>query len=201
MSTVFFTSDLHIGHAKVSSLRGFATPQDHDVHIVETWNKTVTKRDTVYILGDIAVSNYEYALALIQTLNGTKHLISGNHDIVHPMHKRGHSRTEQMKWLDTFETVQPFLRKTNNHRNYLLSHFPYANWGDGEHRTGSRYNQYRIPDTGVPLLHGHTHGQERAHDNMLHVGWDAWGEPVNVKHVEAWLDTIPSFSSFEIHHD
>jgi hypothetical protein len=36
---------------------------------------------------------------------------------------------------------------------------------------------------------------------MLHVGWDAWGEPVHLNIVEEWLETQPSFSSFEQHHD
>lgn len=202
MSTVFFTADLHLGHKKVSELRGFTTPEEHDAHIISVWNQRVTKRDTIYVLGDVALSNHERALDIIKNeLNGTKHLIAGNHDIVHPMHKRGHSRAEQMRWLDTFDTIAPFLRKTHNHRQYLLSHFPYQSWGDGDHREGSRYNQYRIPDVGIPLIHGHTHGQERAHDNMLHVGWDAWGEPVHLRHIESWLETQPSYSSFENHHD
>ena len=210
MSTVFFTADLHIGHKKVSQLRGFKTPEEHDAHIVSVWNSTVTNRDTVYVLGDIALSNYDHALDLIENqLNGTKHLISGNHDIVHPMHKRGHSRAELLRWLDAFETINPFLRKTHNHMQYLLSHFPYAEWGDGESREGSRYDQFRLPDRGVPLIHGHTHGKERMHgsfvsshlNNMLHVGWDAWGEPVHLKHIEEWLESQPSFSSFEHHID
>lgn len=201
MSTVFFTSDIHLGHKKVSELRGFKTTEEHDAHITYVWNSRITKHDTVYVLGDIAVGAHNYALDLIKSLNGTKHLVAGNHDIIHPMHKRGHSRAEQTRWLDTFETISPFLRKTVNHRQYLLSHFPYEEWGDGETREGSRYNQYRLPNFGVPLLHGHTHGPERAHGNMLHVGWDAWGEPVNIKHIEAWLETMPSFSSFENHHD
>lgn len=202
MSTIFFTSDLHLGHKRVSELRGFATPEEHDAHIISVWNKRVTNRDIVYILGDIAVHKYENALDIIKNqLNGTKHLISGNHDVVHPMHHRGQSRAEQLRWLETFETITPFLRKKYNGSEFLLSHFPYESWGDGEYREGSRYNQYRIPDTGIPLIHGHTHGTERGHDNMLHVGWDAWGEPVNIKLVETWLDTQPSYTSFNRHHD
>lgn len=202
MSTVFFTADLHLGHKRVSELRGFKSIEEHDAHIISVWNSRVTKRDTVYVLGDIAVSNYENALDIIKNqLNGAKHLISGNHDIVHPMHKKGHSRAELLKWLEAFETVNPYLRKTNNHRSFLLSHFPYESWGDGEKRAGSRYNQYRLPNTGTPLIHGHTHGTERTHGNMLHVGWDAWGEPVNINFIEGWLDTLPSYSSFEHHQD
>lgn len=202
MTTTFFTSDIHLGHKKVSEIRGFKTTEEHDAHIISTWNSVVSKKDVVYLLGDVALGAYVYALDLIKNeLNGTKHLISGNHDIVHPMHKRGHSRAEQMRWLDTFQTVSPYLRKTHDGREYLLSHFPYEEWGDGEHREGSRYAQYRLPNRGIPLLHGHTHGPERAHGNMLHVGWDAWREPVHLKHVEAWLETTPSYTSFDRHQD
>lgn len=198
MSSVLFTADLHLGHKLVSELRGFSSIEEHDEHIVQVWNKTVSRRDVVYVLGDIALSNYDYALDIIKNLNGAKHLVSGNHDIVHPMHKRGQSRQELMKWLDTFETINPFLRKKINHKEYLLSHFPYADWGDGESREGSRFDQYRLPDRGLPLIHGHTHGKERIHGsfasstlhNMLHVGWDAWGKPVDVSYVAQWLDTF-----------
>lgn len=202
MSTVFFTADLHLGHKKVSELRGFETPEEHDAHIISVWNKTITKKDTVYVLGDIALSNYEYALDTIKNqLNGTKHLIAGNHDVVHPMHKLGHSKTEILKWFDAFDTINPFLRKKHNGKEYLLSHFPYESWGDGEKRAGSRYTQYRLPDLGVPLIHGHTHGTERSHENMLHVGWDAWGEPVPLHVINEWLSLMPSYTSFENHHD
>lgn len=188
MSTVYFTSDLHFGHHRVASIRGFESPTEHDAYIHAKWSQQVTDRDVVYVLGDIALSHYDYALSLIQTLPGTKHLISGNHDIVHPMHTRGQSRAKQMEWLETFDTVQPFLCRKFEGKQYLLSHFPYASWGDGEHREGTRFNEYRLPDEGIPLLHGHTHGPEREHGNMLHVGWDAWGALVPLKTVGEWLE-------------
>lgn len=183
----------------MADIRGFKDIDEHDEHIISVWNKQVTKRDTVYMLGDISASKYERALEIIQSLNGVKHLVAGNHDPVHPMHRSAVAPL-YAKWLETFQTITPFVRKTNNGRDYLLSHFPYAEWGDGPSRAGqARYLQYRLPNLGVPLLHGHTHGPERDHDNMLHVGWDAWGKLVPLHTVAEWLENQPTYTSFNNH--
>jgi calcineurin-like phosphoesterase family protein len=195
MSRVWYTSDLHFGHTRVSEIRGFDTTLSHDLSITEEWHKTVSKNDSVYVLGDIAVGSPQRALAILNELPGRKHLISGNHDVVHSMHTRGHSKAEQLRWFDTFETIQTYVKRKLNGRNVLLSHFPYEEWGDGEHREGSRYNQYRLPNLGEPLLHGHTHGAEQAHDNMLHVGWDAWGTLVSQETVLDWLSDLSQDSN------
>lgn len=57
----------------------------------------------------------------------------------------------------------------------LLSHFPYGN----RDRGAPRYLQYRLPDLGEWLLHGHTHSNERQLGKEIHVGWDAWGRLVS----------------------
>lgn len=200
MSKVFYTSDLHLGHKKVSEIRGFWTTEEHDAALIEQWNDQVTKHDTVYVLGDIALSNYKYALEILKNLPGRKHLISGNHDIIHPMHERGQNRAELDRWLDVFETVQPFSYRRLGKHKLLLSHFPYSEWGDGAHREGSRYDQFRLPDHGHPLMHGHTHGKETFHgvsfeqswshiNNQVHVGWDAWGRLVDQEEIIEWLNT------------
>lgn len=183
---VFYTSDPHFGHQKVSEIRGFNSTEDHDASIVETWSRQVNNKDVVYVLGDLAMSNHEYALDLIKSLPGTKHLIPGNHDPSHPMHRR--SKTRHLRdALSVFDTVQPFVHSKLAGVYFAMSHFPYESWGDGQDRPGSRYNQWRLPDLGLPLLHGHTHGTEKAHDNMFHVGWDAWKRLVTQEEVIEWL--------------
>lgn len=199
MSKVFYTADTHFGHKIVAHYRGFDSPEHHDIFIAEQWKNQVTKHDTVYVLGDIAVSGHRYAIDIFKKLPGRKHLIMGNHDIIHPAHERGHSRAEWDRWLSAFETVQPFLRKKLNHTEVLLSHFPYPEFGDGHSREGSRFDQYRLPDLGLPLLHGHTHGKETIHDsgytqtwsnkkNQFHVGWDAWQRLVEQEEIINWLE-------------
>lgn len=208
MGNIFYTSDLHIGHKLVSGLRGFwdednMTPtgrfkhgeeiidvaQDtnsHDAWLAAIWDSTVRSQDQVYILGDISINGGQHALDWIGERPGIKHLIAGNHDPVHPMDRRAAQRLPL--WSQYFETIQPFMRRKLEGRNFLLSHFPYWSWGDGPGRPEARYEQYRLPDLGLPLLHGHTHGTEREHGNMLHVGVDAWeGQLVPQQTVHEWL--------------
>lgn len=193
--TVYFTSDLHLGHRRVSELRGFTSTAEHDLTLYRTWAATVRRDDVVYVLGDVtgttSTGATDHALATLKSLPGRKHLVAGNHDPVHPMHRRTFAR-RLPAYLDAFETVSPFLRRRLDGHEVLLSHFPYAEWGDGPERPGSRYDQYRLPDMGLPLLHGHTHGLEREHGSSLHVGLDAWAlQLVPDTVVIDWLRSLP----------
>jgi calcineurin-like phosphoesterase family protein len=207
--TTYFTSDLHIGHRLVSGLRGFldyddveaceralaeedkdylrehAEPDSHDQDLAGYWDGAVSaKHDTVVILGDIASSQFNRALEFIADRPGKKILVSGNHDIVHPMHRRGIGDFE--KWSKVFSIITPFERRKTAGISFLTSHFPYE--GEGARPGPDRYTQYRLRDEGMPLLHGHTHDREqREHGHSLHVGWDAWQGFVGSDYIAGWL--------------
>lgn len=209
MSEIFFTSDLHIGHKLVSGLRGFNNydprPQEfglpvlevpdtdaHDHTLAHNWDAVVKPEDTVYVLGDISINGGQHALDWIAARPGTKHLISGNHDPVHPAHWRTATKTIPL-WSQYFETIQPFIRRKLMGQTVLLSHFPYVEYGDGPDRGESRYDQYRLPDLGELLLHGHTHGTEKDHGRSLHVGLDAWDlQLVPQSEVLSWVSWMSS---------
>lgn len=171
---VWFTSDLHFGHRLVAGHRGFDSVDEHDAAIVENWKRHVGPSDHVWVLGDIAVSSPTYALSVIADLPGEKHLISGNHDGCHPMHRDAHKRIRS--YLDIFASVSPAARRRIEGSEVLLSHFPY-----GRDRGEVRYTQWRLRDEGRWLLHGHTHGPEKRTGREIHVGLDAWNlKPVNL---------------------
>lgn len=180
MSNIWFTSDPHWGHHWVSQLRGFPDPESHDLALLEKFQKLVSKRDTVYWLGDLAMNNPSFAIAYTQAIPGTHHLILGNHDKAHPMH-RDASRW-QKQYFEAFESVQVYARRLINHKNVLLSHHPYS--GEGDRDMEDRQTQYRLRDEGLPLIHGHVHApwqESRSTKGSLqiHVGLDAWDmEPV-----------------------
>src|SRR5437762_12320090 len=117
--SVWFTSDLHFGHRLVAGIRGFDSTDEHDEHLMSEWRKRVKPDDQVWVLGDLACSSPTHALELIQWLPGTKHLISGNHDNCHPMHRDSHKW--QPKYLAAFASVQPFARRRIDGREILLS--------------------------------------------------------------------------------
>ena len=80
MARVFFTSDLHFGHKNLcQGLRGM-TAEESDKLIIDNWNKVVTKRDVVYVLGDITMENQNDIPKYISQLNGRIIIIGGNHD-------------------------------------------------------------------------------------------------------------------------
>jgi len=87
MSKVFLISDTHFGHKNIltflnqdgSKLRDFASVEEMDETMIDNWNKTVSKNDKVYHLGDLVFSNRKLQ-EVMPRLNGTKVLIKGNHD-------------------------------------------------------------------------------------------------------------------------
>lgn len=181
MSKVYFTSDTHFSHQFIAYLRGFESIEEHDEAIVETWNRTVTKRDTVWHLGDVTLKRARDIGPILDRLNGTIHLITGNHDRVAPGVMRN-AHTATAEWLRYFASIQPFARLKYNGTEALLSHFPYS--GEGARIQPDRFSQYRLPDKGMPLIHGHTHDENQFLTTteqgtpQVHVGWDAWWKPV-----------------------
>lgn len=168
---VFLTSDTHFSHRFVAGLRGFDNTDNHDRELVKRWNAVVKPSDQVWHLGDVTLRSFAAVADVLSELNGTLHLITGNHDAVWPGHREAHK--VQALWLTRFASIQPFARRRIDGQEVLLSHFPYA--GSGDHTDEERYRQYRLPDLGLLLLHGHVHAAWKRCGRMLNVGVDVWG--------------------------
>ena len=67
-----------MGHKNMALKRGYDV-EIHDALIVRNWNKVVSKRDKVFILGDLTMEKGDYSF--LDMLNGTKEIILGNHDL------------------------------------------------------------------------------------------------------------------------
>jgi calcineurin-like phosphoesterase family protein len=63
----------------MATRRGFSSVEEHDEHIIAKWNDVVSKRDVTYILGDVTMEK-KSPYALLDKLNGRKHVVMGNHD-------------------------------------------------------------------------------------------------------------------------
>lgn len=88
---VWFTADLHLRHARVAELRGYLDIDQHDRALAEAWDEQVHKNDQVWVLGDVTLSAIDYALDWLGDRPGARHLITGNHDHCHPMHRDSHN--------------------------------------------------------------------------------------------------------------
>ena len=169
----WFTSDLHLGHRLVAGKRGFGEDTDaHDAALAANWRACVGETDIVWVLGDLTLGRVDAALAPLAALPGRKRLVLGNHDRGHPMHRDAHLFAAA--YAAVFELVTHAARTRVLGVEALLSHFPYE-----RDRGAVRHTQWRLPDLGVPLIHGHTHDRERvalsaAGTREVHVGLDAW---------------------------
>lgn len=163
--TYFFTADLHLGHRMVAGLRGFEVVYDHDAAILDGIAR-LTKHDILWVLGDLTLENPDRTLCQLAMTPCRKRLVLGNHDAGHPMHKRS------AKWQHRYYAAFEYVGTVGLQSGWLLSHFPYS----ADHTDTARYAQWRLPNYGQPLLHGHTHSDVvRTSETETHVGLDAWG--------------------------
>lgn len=183
---VFFTSDLHLGHARLlerSAARGaaFSSVGHMDATLVANWNATVSDADTVWVLGDVDMNGKPDSLDLVGRLAGTKILISGNHDACWAGARDGWRHRDLYlaagfaAVLDFATTTLPPTRPGGPRQPVLLSHFPYA----GDSGSQDRYPQFRLRDEGIPLQHGHVHEKYREARSPsgtwgINVGVDVW---------------------------
>ena len=175
---IWFTSDLHLGHALVSKLRGFDSIADHDATIIDNINSTVTPQDTLWVLGDMAMGGWADTIQQCQRIHSDIHVVLGNHDRPAPNMTNGHKHLLRFLTLGGFSSAQTIATVGS----FLLSHYPY----DGDHTDEDRFDHLRPVDTGRTLLHGHTHSSDvvsysRRGTLQLHVGLDAHGlRPVSL---------------------
>lgn len=115
MNRTMYISDLHFYHANILMFdnRPWTDVEKMNEDLVEIWNKKVDDGDTVYILGDIALSGGEKVLELVKRLNGTKILIKGNHDRISPQLAKEFNNK-----------VYDYLEIKDDGRNVVLSHYP-----------------------------------------------------------------------------
>lgn len=107
MNSCFFIADLHLGHKKAAQWRGFSSIEQHDEYIINSCNSVLKKKDTLWVLGDVAFN--KEALALLNEIRGYKKIILGNHD--------KYPAQEYLKYANNVFGVVKY-------KNYILSHIP-----------------------------------------------------------------------------
>ena len=181
----FLTADLHFGHARIAEYTGrpFDSVDEMNDWLIDAWNERVDPSDDIFVLGDVALGHIADTLPLVAELNGTRHLVVGNHD--RPF-EPGPRRPEwQARYRQAgFATITYGVRDLDLGLDeaVLACHFPYEGDSLGE----ERFEAQRPLDTGRRLVHGHMHGQYRRRGRMIDVGVDAWGgRPVAFEDVAA----------------
>ena len=147
MNRVYFTSDLHFGHASVlkySLRRPFVDKvemAEHDDWLLDLWWRTVDSGDTVYLLGDLTAYKGEAVCQLLEKLPGRKILIEGNHDAALNPYCSYFQTVRQLKEVCFKPCDYPFLKEDFW---VVMCHYPMLSWNKKQQ--------------GAIMLHGHCHG-------------------------------------------
>lgn len=116
--TDWFTSDWHFFHRNVIRYcdRPFKNEKEMGDVIIRNHNEVVKKTDNVYVIGDTAMLSPTKIMKLkpvLDKMNGTKHLILGNHD-------EGKPFTYEKIGFTTVHTALLYDKE----RNIILRHDP-----------------------------------------------------------------------------
>ena len=148
----FFIADTHFSHQNIirHCNRPWPTYEEHDAALIDNWNKVVTRKDLVYILGDFAmikkmddgIPPMKKYRKFIMALNGKKVLIKGNHDAMNDDTYRCFSRV--------YEGIHDMML---DKQKVTLCHYPMLSWNCSFH--------------GAWHFFGHVHGRSPEKDGVL----------------------------------
>lgn len=152
---IYYTSDLHLFHENIIKLcrRPYTTVEEMNADIIAKWNVKVKAKDDVYVLGDMffKYTDIQQVKDILNILNGTKHLILGNHD----------NFIKSLRWQDYFKEVVSYKEINDCGKMVCMFHYPIEEWN------GYFRDAY--------MLYGHVHNNEsnlKKHMRKFNVGVD-----------------------------
>ena len=185
-NNLFVTSDTHFNHEQefIYKKRGYNSPSEMTLDMIEVINSTVKKNGILLHLGDFCLNTtteqYHFILSKLQIKEIW--MLWGNHNS--PIQKSYGGTREQIaafnqgifiKYLDHYFTFR------RGKKIFVCFHFPISAW-DGMHR-GSMH------------LCGHSHGNhsmsrpENKTSKILDCGWDVHKKPLSMAEVELILNS------------
>ncbi len=170
---IYFTSDTHFHHANIIKYcnRPFSSTEEMNEVLIKNWNDTVKPEDTVYHLGDFCFARDIYAHSkILSSLNGTKHLVYGNHD---------KSLRTVHEFTRHFASLSDILEIRHHNTKIVLCHFSMRVWDKSHH--GSWH------------LFGHSHGSLPPFGKSVDVGVDSASITGNAEYRPFSFDEIISF--------
>lgn len=163
----YFTADQHYFHGRIIEYCKRPIKSMKQMHqlMVANHNEIVKEEDTVWHIGDVAMLSSEYAGKLkriFDKLNGTHHLVLGNHDEFKPFNyiNVGFTSVHTAMWFE------------RQGYKFLLAHDPAT---------------YVAADDSTILLHGHVHNMWKhllPDNRIINVGVDVWNfKPISLNKI------------------
>ena len=115
MCKKFYIADWHYAHANCIGFdnRPFVNVHEMNNELVNRWNSAVGAGDLVYVLGDMFWCKTSDAIPVLDSLNGQKFLVKGNHD-----------RSNDSQFAKRFVKIDEYTEVEDNGRNVVLCHYP-----------------------------------------------------------------------------
>lgn len=171
---IWFSSDWHLGHTRIIELcdRPYRNVDDMNAGIIELINDTVGASDELWCLGDICMGKIADSLQLVSSIKCKVKLVPGNHDRMSLSYRNDtkHSAKWTKIYSDAGIHVMPEYMPDFLGFGFDVCHFP--SFGDSQE--DERYAEFRPPNTGRWLVHGHVHDSWRQRCHNINVGIDAW---------------------------
>jgi calcineurin-like phosphoesterase family protein len=160
-----FSADHHFSHDAIIRMcnRPFASVEEMDAHMIARWNEVVAPGDNVWYVGDFAHRcELRRKRAIFSQLNGSLHLVPGNHD---------DKDTLSLAWA----SIGQIREITVDGQRLVLCHYAMRVW-PGVHR-GSWH------------LYGHSPGTLPGNARCCDVGVDVWQfQPVSLPTIRTALE-------------
>jgi calcineurin-like phosphoesterase family protein len=193
---IFWTSDWHLGHAKVIEFdkRPFKNLEEMHRTLIARYNATVPKDGVCNFLGDVGLCSGKTVKEVIDQLNGIKCVILGNHDKnMHAMYNQGfdlvlHSASIVIAGKKVTMSHCPLRGVFRERTESMINADSNENW-HGE----KKYLNFSVADEGQFHLHGHIHSgpandKPRIDGRQFDVGVAANKyRPVSISEIESWI--------------
>ena len=139
---IYFIGDLHFNHYNIIKHcnRPFNSVQEMNETLIRNWNKVVTEKDEVYILGDLYFKDATGIIDILKSLKGKKYLILGNHDRIN------REISEQFVWVKIYHEM--YIDEIP----FILFHYPIESWNKSFH--------------GSVHIYGYVHNSEHLREDL-----------------------------------
>lgn len=190
----WITSDWHLGHRNICGYAGrpwacgdseyekAQATANMDAALTENYASVVQGDDECLFVGDMVMgTDIQAGLDLVASLPGRKILIVGNHDKIFAKNKADLSRRWYPAYAEVFDQILTHMEMNTGSHDVEVNHFTYvadkydtSKRGQGDGKSVDRFADFRSPDKGKWLLHGHTHAHTwRSGARSIHIGIDA----------------------------
>lgn len=154
----FFTSDTHFDHKNVIQYcnRPFSSVEEMNATMVEKWNSVVSRKDTVYHLGDFTLGDIRHFIKWASQLNGNIKILPGSHD---HLWLKDFKHSENIQVIDPLVSIEiPEIMNGKYPQVLVMCHYSMQVWDR------SHYGSWH--------LFGHSHGNLNGIGLSFDVGVD-----------------------------